>query len=30
MQNMLQRVWEEQEYRLDVYRITGGARIEHL
>jgi len=29
-QDMLHRVWEELDYRLDVCRVTGGARIEHL
>jgi len=29
-QDMLHRVWEELDYRLDVCRITGGAHIEHL
>jgi hypothetical protein len=28
--HMLQRVWEEPEYRLDVCRVTRGAHIEHL
>jgi hypothetical protein len=28
--NMLQRVWEELDYRLDVCRVTRGAHIEHL
>ena len=28
--DMLQRVWHELEYRLDVCRVTGGAHIEHL
>ena len=28
--DMLQRVWHELEYRLDVSRVTGGAHIEHL
>jgi hypothetical protein len=27
---MLQRVWEELDYRLDVCRVTKGAHIEHL
>ena len=30
MQDMLQRVWQELDYRLDVCRVTGGAHIEHL
>ena len=29
-EDMLQRVWHELEYRLNVCRITGGAHIEHL
>ena len=29
-QDMLHRVWEELDYRLDVSRVTGGAHIEHL
>ena len=28
--NMLKRVWQELEYRTDVYRVTRGAHIEHL
>jgi hypothetical protein len=28
--NMLERVWEEFEYRLDVARVTRGSHIEHL
>jgi hypothetical protein len=28
--NMLQRIWEELDYRLDVCRVTRGAHIEHL
>jgi len=28
--NMLTRVWQELEYRIDVYRATRGAHIEHL
>jgi hypothetical protein len=27
---MLTRVWQKLEYRIDVYRVTRGARIEHL
>jgi hypothetical protein len=27
---MLTRVWQELEYRIDVCRVTRGARIEHL
>ena len=30
MQDMLQRVWQQLDYRLDVCRVTGGAHIEHL
>jgi hypothetical protein len=26
----LTRVWEELEYRIDVYLVTRGAHIEHL
>jgi hypothetical protein len=26
----LQRVWQELDYRLDVYRVMSGAYIEHL
>ena len=29
-QDMLHRVWDELDYRLDVCRVTGGAHIEHL
>ena len=28
--DMLQTVWNELDYRVDVCRITKGARIEHL
>jgi hypothetical protein len=28
--NMLTRVWQELEYRIDVCRVTRGAHIEHL
>ena len=28
-QDMLQRVWEELENRIDVCRVSGGAHIEH-
>ena len=28
--DMLQTVWNELEYRVDVCRITKGAHIEHL
>ena len=28
--DMLQRVWHEFEYRLDMGRVTGGAHIEHF
>jgi hypothetical protein len=27
--DMLQRVWQELDYRLDVCRVTGGAHIEY-
>jgi hypothetical protein len=27
---MLTRLWQELEYRIDVCRVTRGARIEHL
>jgi hypothetical protein len=27
---MLQNVWNELDYRLDVCRVTQGAHIEHL
>jgi len=26
----LTRVWQELEYRIEVFRVTGGAHIEHL
>ena len=29
-QDMLQRVWEELEYQIDVCRVSGGAHIEHV
>ena len=29
-QDMLQRVWEELEYRIDVCRVSGGVHIVHL
>jgi len=29
-QDMLHRVWEELDYRLDVCQVTGGTHIEHL
>ena len=29
-QDMLQRVLEELEYRIDVYHVSDGAHIEHL
>ena len=29
-EDVLHRVWEELDYRLDVFRVTGGAHIEHL
>ena len=28
--DMLQTVWDEMDYRVDVRRITKGAHIEHL
>jgi len=28
--DMLQTVWNEPDYRVDVYRTTEGAHIEHL
>jgi hypothetical protein len=28
--NMLERVWEMLDYRLDTCRVTNGAHIEHL
>ena len=28
--NMLRRVWQELEYRINVYRVTRGAHIEHF
>jgi hypothetical protein len=28
--DMLQRVWAEMDYRLDVCRVTKGGHIEHL
>jgi len=28
--NMVQTVWNELDYRVDVCRITNGAHIEHL
>jgi hypothetical protein len=28
--DMLQRVWQEFDYRLDACRVTDGAYIEHL
>ena len=28
--DLLQTVWNELDYRVDVYRITKGAHIEHL
>ena len=29
IKDMLQRVWHELEYRLNVCRVTSGAHIEH-
>ena len=28
--NMLKRVWQQLEYRIDVCRVNRGAHIEHL
>jgi hypothetical protein len=28
--NMLERVWAELDYRLDICRVMNGAHIEHL
>jgi hypothetical protein len=28
--NMSERVWDEQDYRLDICRVTNGAHIEQL
>ena len=30
IQDMLHRVWEELDYRLDVCRVISGAHIEHF
>jgi hypothetical protein len=27
---MLQRVWQELDCRIDIYRVTKGGHIEHL
>jgi hypothetical protein len=27
---MLQRVWQELDYTIDIYRVTKGEHIEHL
>jgi hypothetical protein len=27
---MLQRVWQELDYRIDIRRVTKGGHIEHL
>jgi hypothetical protein len=27
---MLQHVWQELDYRIDICRVTKGGRIEHL
>jgi hypothetical protein len=27
---MLQRVWQELDYRIDICRVTTGGHIEHL
>jgi len=29
-EDMLQKVWYEFDYRLDVIRVTKGAHIEHI
>ena len=29
-QNMLERVWREWEYRLDICRVTRGAHVERI
>ena len=29
-EDMLQQIWHELKYRLNVCRVTGGAHIEHL
>jgi hypothetical protein len=29
-ENMLQRVWQELDYGIEVWRVTKGAHIEHL
>ena len=28
--NILTRVWQELEYRIDLCRVTRGAHIEHI
>jgi hypothetical protein len=28
--NMLEKVWDELDYRMDICRVTNGANIEHL
>jgi hypothetical protein len=28
--NMVERVWDELDYRLDIYQATNGAHTEHL
>ena len=28
--NMLKRVWQELDYRIDICRVTKGAHVEHL
>jgi hypothetical protein len=30
LQHALQRVSQELDYRIDIYRVTKGAHIEHL
>jgi hypothetical protein len=27
---MLQRVWQELDYRIDIFRVVSGGHIEHL
>jgi hypothetical protein len=27
---MLQRVWQELDYRIDIFRVINGGHIEHL
>jgi hypothetical protein len=28
--DMLQRVWQELDYRIDIFHVTKGEHIEHL